>query len=434
MMRLAVIAATIAGAAGQSYLWSGRQPVFNDESNWQSGASPLTPSNLPTQTQLGNSGAPLLAAVNDGTILDLGAGIVFNGDTRLILGSGAAGQGSRLSLPAVATSRSGPAVFNPVDSQPAGSNYANLNTQPAFDATCNLNWRAAGAIPANPPCTNTVLQVPLNNGSNVISTFGNSISLFRFIGVNGNGNPTIDNCGTAASTAQQLGRTNLVILPQCAASVRFGAQGQQTQNCPVGLSATCGPSVTFRAETNGSFTAATYTVVLRGPYGGRAYQVGPAVIVDVTDSAGVTVSGNTIILGNASIDATTGAITRNNLYPQPSTASSSSSSGAVIGVAVICLIVVVGVIATVWYKKRTAQSNAAAAKNTVAFDNPLYDSGSNTKPGFSEGAYDNNTLGEGDDNYLDVPMADESGGYDADFGAEEAGGYMDVGPDGDDGF
>eukprot|EP00035_Acanthoeca_spectabilis_P022278 m.442909 g.442909 ORF g.442909 m.442909 type:complete len:445 (+) comp18876_c0_seq1:2092-3426(+) len=441
MSRLAVIAGLVAGAVGQqTYVWSGRSTILTDSANWN-GASPLDPANPVQSTSFGTAGQPLVAAVTDGTTLDLGGTVRFNTDTTLLLGSGVVGAGSTLLIPD-ATGRSGVAVFDPVSLNPAGPTYANLGSQPAYDLTCNMNWRmgtSTGAIPVQAPCSTTTLMIPTNNGSYTVSSFGASLTVNSIQGSPMGGvTPTLTSCGGGSGYSQMLGSNSLVLLPNCPTTVTFAMGTGQTSSCSTGLSSSCGPSVTFRAELNASSGGATYTMILRGPYAGIALQMSGNMIMDVTTATNVTMQSGLYVLGNVTIDPTTGAVAVNPAYPVLSSSSASSASAVpggsvgLIAIIAVIVIVVVVVIVVVLKKKGSGDNEPKMpTKSTIAFDNPLYDDAAS--PGFAEATYDES----GNDAYLDVPIASdqdfaETGYMDVHGGGEASGGYMDVDANDDD--
>lgn len=146
-----------------------------------------------------------------------------------------------------------------------------------------------------------------------------------------------------------------------------------------GLSAACGRHVTFRAETGAPDTAATYTLVLGGAYGGTTVQWMSASLLNVSDSISFDAGSMIYTLGNVSINAVNGVVSINPSYPRSTSASVSEQGGLnanlplVVGVAVGVFVLTLVVALYVRLSSSKSDSKCHAEHHAASFENPIYD-------------------------------------------------------------
>eukprot|EP00038_Savillea_parva_P026215 m.52363 g.52363 ORF g.52363 m.52363 type:complete len:472 (+) comp7365_c0_seq2:55-1470(+) len=463
MIRSTALACLLAAAANaqSTYVLQGGRTAMNMASNWAQ-ASPFaaTEAGKPQYTMFGQVDNTIVTQVSGGDMIDIGGSIQLSGNTVIQLG----GAGTSATNPAVLmfgsgnglpSARTSPATFGP----PA---TAGSPTSPTFDWNCNLNWLVGASIPATPPCSTSMVQLPTVDAR--YTTTYNMASSAQSIMAAGS-TMSYTTC-PATGDSFMVGPAASVNLGGCTSNFGFGSG----QCASPGVSMSCAPNNVQYGVVRGQISAiatigagSNVTMITGGAYAGQAFTLSPdgMSLLNVTEAMGpVTVitpatatSNGVYKIQNTTFDGTTGTIEGD----RPSS-SASGSDGAVSGnallviIIVVLLVVAVVVFALVVMKKNKNEgSSEAASPGGTAFENPLYDESSTDGPedvpsgdglyadGNTGGYMDVPAGGETDAGYMDVPAESSAAVYDDDAGAlydeatpeqDATGGYMDVNADG----
>eukprot|EP00038_Savillea_parva_P005801 m.160055 g.160055 ORF g.160055 m.160055 type:complete len:452 (+) comp11894_c0_seq1:1031-2386(+) len=447
MLRTAVIATLAAMAQSQTYVLNSGVMDFNVQSRWM-GASPYTPSNLPASVSFGNANSNVVSQLYAGENIDVGASIMLNGNTRIIM-NGSPTSPSIITFGG-ATSRSNTATFAPPTSTADPM-------APLFDWNCNLNWITNNAIPAIPPCGSTPTAIPNNQKTYFTTTYGAPGATQTITPAQSSAMstcPMVD--GTSADTFF-IGTMAAMTVVDCGSRFHFGAAPCQpaaiTQSCAVNngvVTGDLGPTVT----TTGTRTR---TVITSGPYAGQVFMIQGNTVVNVTASSNVSaiqpatatmngiykinggifngVTGNMIAETFAPTSAPTNA-------PDAAAAAFKGTNGSILIIIIIVVAIIISaVVVMVVMKKKPSQDAAPYTKDAsrAAFDNPIYNEETSTDDVGEDSA----------DGYMDVPAngapAVENAAYDEEatdgmmyedgegmYEDAATSGYMDVGAEPDD--